>query len=189
MTPKAKRKKRKERSIFMEKKLYDNELSGNHLVEAGSYYNISYIIASCGTHPVAYVKIPKGHYFYQIKNKEILYDYPMPCHGGITFAGTPYTQDYQFNEDDLWIGWDYAHCGDFYREGSGKKWTKEEIKNEIKTVIEFLLSEKKSNEIIIKSISPDGSISYWVKNWNKDEIKLKESLETILENLGFVEEK
>ena len=173
----------------MEKKLYDNELSGNHLVEAGSYYNISYIIASCGTHPVAYVKIPKGHYFYQIENKEILYDYPMPCHGGITFAGTPYTQDYQFNEDDLWIGWDYAHCGDFYREGFGKKWTKEEIKNEIKNVIEFLLSEKKSNEIIIKSISPDGSISYWVKNWNKDEIKLKESLETILENLGFVEEK
>lgn len=171
----------------MENELYNNESRQNHAVKTGKYRGLSYIIASCGTHPVAYVKIPKDHYFYRAKDREILYEFPAPCHGGITFVGTPSTIDYAFVEDDIWLGWDYAHAGDFYREGYGKKWTIKEIYEEVKNFVNFLL-DRPSNRSIVKSISPDGSITYWTKNWTEDEIDLKHSVETVLEQFGFERE-
>ena len=45
-----------------------------------------------------------------------------------------------YHKDDYWIGWDYAHLGDYCGwlnvfDSTGKKWTTEEILQEVKEVI------------------------------------------------------
>ena len=170
----------------MEIELY-NSNRANRLVKKDTYRGLTYIIASCGTHPVAYVKIPRNHFFYRVRDKEVIYNFPAPCHGGITFVGTPSTIGVDFNKRDIWIGWDYAHAGDFYREGNGKKWTLEEIYEDVKTFINFLL-ESVANETTVESISPDDSTLVWKKSWSEEDIDLKHSIETILEKLGFERE-
>jgi len=51
-------------------------------------------------HYCGYVKIPKNHKYYKFRYKLLNID----IHGGISFA--------EYIENDLWIGWDYAHHGD-----------------------------------------------------------------------------
>ena len=106
----------------------------------GHYRGFEYRIMDLGTHPTAYVKIPKGHPLY----KKDWMDWKHPIddeievHGGIT-----YSRDYLYCEGKnlygWWIGWDYAHYGDhlgwedYY---NGKRWTTEEILTDVIHVIE-----------------------------------------------------
>lgn len=105
-----------------------------------------WFILNRGAHPCAYVGVSKDHPFF---NKE--YDScNIDVHGGLTFADS----DFLFNpimiEDIWWLGWDYAHAGDHYHYESksipldtGKKWTTEEIKQEVFDVIKQLTKVKK----------------------------------------------
>ena len=99
------------------------------ILDEGVYNNVKYKIVSYGTHPCCYVFLPKGHKYYG-KNYD---DIDIDCHGGLTYS----------KEDDNsnWvIGWDYAHFDD-YTMLSGvvypyaKKWTTEEMLEEVKRVI------------------------------------------------------
>ena len=104
-------------------------------------YNI--VIVSYGTHPCAYVSIPPTHPYY----KEHYSNMPIECHGGLTFSESDNSTirwvDEFSNEECSWIGWDYAHCNDFYG-GFGKdsylgygthEWTTQEILYECYNVI------------------------------------------------------
>lgn len=110
----------------------------------GDYRGFEYRIMDLGTHPTAYVKIPKGHPLY----KKDWMDWKHPIddeievHGGIT-----YSRDYLYcegeNLDGWWIGWDYAHWGDHTGyDGSEPlkpwftKWTTEEIVHDVTSVID-----------------------------------------------------
>ena len=65
-----------------------------------------------GSHPCAYINVPKS----------VLDKYEKPelddekwfadCHGGFTYASpeAPYGVS---EEDGFWLGWDYAHWGDY----------------------------------------------------------------------------
>lgn len=66
------------------------------------------------------------------------------CHGGMTYAGKE-------KDNKFWIGWDYAHYGDYtgvcempilkefkYLHKNDKKWTTKELIKETKEVIEQL---------------------------------------------------
>ena len=116
---------------------YKNEIS-RELLAKGEYLGYKYYILSLGTHPTAYVEIPKDekHSSEEIEALEV--------HGGITY-----------NENILnigekaikgwFIGWDYAHYGDYtgiYTQIIGfndlKKWTTQEIQEEAYKVIEQL---------------------------------------------------
>lgn len=110
-------------------KIYKDNTCERYIVDRGSFDGHKWFITSLGTYPCAYVKsdIPED-----LQND-------IDCHGGITFWGNGFPE---FEDDSVYIGWDYAHACDysffnFFNE-NGKKWTVEEIKNEIIEVVEQL---------------------------------------------------
>lgn len=109
-----------------------------------TYKGFEFYIMNLGTHPTAYIKIPNTHKYYGKHYDDInLY-----VHGGLT-----YSDDYLYlNEHKKikgwFIGWDYAHYGDFVgydmifcENYTNKKWTTEEILKEIKNAIDQLEKE------------------------------------------------
>lgn len=110
-----------------------------------TYQGYMFRIISYGTHPCAYVKIPNKHKCYK-KNPE---NYSVYCHGGFTYSGNYLLGDLPSEKHDVWwVGWDYAHYKDYtvysnYCMG-GKKWTTEEIFEDVKDVIRQLAEVERS---------------------------------------------
>lgn len=112
-----------------------------------TYKGIVYEISSNGSHPNSYIlnrivsfdKNEKNRKEREEKMKkernwfvEKLDDF---VHGGITY------------QDKYKIGWDYAHYGDFINTEKAKDetfhiWSFDELENEIKAAIDYLLEEK-----------------------------------------------
>ena len=119
----------------MKEMIYQNSWCFETL-DNGEYLGYKYFIFSYGMYPCAYVKLPDNHPFYGN-----FYDIiPIRCHGGLTFSGEYSELGYGF-----FIGWDYAHEGDYYTfvnpliPGDGlKRWTTPEILEEVKDVIRQL---------------------------------------------------
>ena len=90
-----------------------------------------FYILSMGTHPTAYIEVPKDFKKINELGVDITYDSTYLNVGTIIY------------KDSRFIGWDYAHYPD-YIEGihDGKKWTTEEIIQDCIDVI---------NKIIVKS--------------------------------------
>lgn len=129
----------------MKEMIYSNKRTFE-ILHQGKYKGYQYYICSLGTHPTAYIEIPKTSIFY----KQDMFEIELDAHGGIT-----YSKDYLYNITNSWfIGWDYAHFGDYYElEGwypnqlklyeNWKKWTTEEILEEVKDVIEQIIEKEK----------------------------------------------
>lgn len=128
------------------------------------YKNYNYYILSLGTHPTAYIAIPKGNKLYGQDYNDI---YEMGCdinvNGGLTYSRHELIG---IDSEDWFIGWDYAHCGDYcgYEETMpesirthGKKWTTKEIieecKNAINQIIQFESAEKKIPEKLNQTLN------------------------------------
>lgn len=109
------------------------------ILDTGYCFGLLYYILSLGTHPTAYIKIPENSKHYGKDMKKV----GLNVHGGVT-----YVRDYLYISEnqkiDGWfIGWDYAHYGDYvgYEETfpmelrvGGKKCTTEEIFKEVKEI-------------------------------------------------------
>lgn len=117
----------------------------------GTYKGYQFYIMNLGTHPTAYVEIPITNKLFG-KSYNQIYDIGIniDVHGGLT-----YSRDHLLGgENNKWfIGWDYAHAGDYagyiekYPELSrlsiyDKKWTTEEIFEDVVNVIEQLKNIK-----------------------------------------------
>lgn len=135
--------------------IYNKNIKGNKLVEYGRINTYEYYIISIdGGHPCAYVTIDKKHPLYETD----MVDSPDTLdivHGGITYCEYS-LNDYIKEEDEKWVfGWDYAHAGDYtantlhpignflggaqdWGNRSGKKYSKEEIRKDIKEFTKFL---------------------------------------------------
>lgn len=114
------------------------------VLHKGEFKGFKFAIVSYGTHPCCYVFLPKEHKYYGKSYDEIDID----CHGGLTYLN----EDLIFNplvNDDWVIGWDYAHLNDYLGideiefmkkivHSQDKKWTTEELFEEVKQVIEQL---------------------------------------------------
>lgn len=106
-----------------------------------NYEGYNYFVISYGTHPCAYVELPKDHPAYGLTYSEIEEKYIINVHGGLTYSSSSLLL-----RDNTWIiGWDYAHCDDYsiFSEYCSflhdlKKWTTEEIIEECKSVIKQL---------------------------------------------------
>jgi len=92
-------------------------------------------ILNLGTHPCAYIGVPKGNYFYGMDYNTL--DRYISAHGGLTFSelgnGKPLDKDY------FWFGWDYAHAGDYMGYSSDEKehkWTTKDIYDHCKWATE-----------------------------------------------------
>lgn len=108
----------------------------------GEHRGIPYYVLSFGTHPCAYVDIAP------IGSIEINLD-DIVCHGGVTYTDNRLAT---VEHEGTFIGWDYAHCGDYngylcaingYASVDDKRWTTEEIVAECENVIDQILGINK----------------------------------------------
>ena len=113
------------------------------LLDSGKCMNYNYYILNLGTHPTAYVEIPKNHKYYLKHYDEIDID----VHGGLTYSKNYLYTNENDKLDGWFIGWDYAHFDDFigyelnypseFRTNS-KKWATEEIQKDVYSVCKQL---------------------------------------------------
>ena len=130
--------------------VYQAQSSHEVLVD-DAYKGYRYVIVSYGQYPCAYVVLEKWHPCYE---KQCDYSY-INCHGGLTYseyglrAPKKHGKAQKVISNNFWvIGWDYDHLGDFngrlceygktFAYIHGKKWTTQEILEEVKDVIEQL---------------------------------------------------
>ena len=122
--------------IYYEKQSYERVLLKDCTVKQGTIKGYKYRILGLGSHPTAYVRVPKTHKYYSKGYDDI----PVSVHGGLTFSET--------TRGCHWIGWDYAHLGDalYYPQMNKKSpnlfkntgdhfWTVEEIMIHVQEVI------------------------------------------------------
>lgn len=106
------------------------------------FCDYKYTIISNGTHPCAYVRIPQNHPCFG-KNYEELES--IDVHGGLTYSQNHIPRQ-RAEESEWWIGWDYAHGGDYFGDPAiqykgfigAKKWTVDEILKDVESVIKQL---------------------------------------------------
>lgn len=109
--------------------------SKREILDTGYCLGFLYYIMNLGTHPTAYIRIPKEHKYYERENIDL------PVNGGVTYANNQLWIGENQKVKGWFIGWDYAHYGDYFgceelvpeqfRTG-GKKWTTEEIYKEVR---------------------------------------------------------
>ena len=96
-----------------------------------NYLGYDFYVVSLGTHPCIYVAIPEGHPWHGLEYTDETIDITPHC--GFTFSGVLDVCD------NKWcLGWDYAHCDDFYYPvwQAGKKWSTSELIEEAHKTIE-----------------------------------------------------
>ena len=102
------------------------------ILDEGYVHGYHYCIVSLGSHPCAYVEIPKDHPCYGLNYEKI----KVSCHGGLTYSEKGIGPLFP---DAFWIGWDYMHFGDRIEMPSygarGKTWTTREILTEVENVV------------------------------------------------------
>ena len=124
--------------------VYSAECKIEILVE-GFCGNFPFCIVSYGTHPCCYVGVGSKHPFYDEHYDSI----DLNCHGGITYAERSNDIGSKIMKNYYVLGWDYAHIDDYmgyYNSevsrglsySKWKKWTTEELLEEIKKVVQQL---------------------------------------------------
>ena len=127
----------------MKEMIYGGEGGLLGVEDIGDGYKLA-VTNTEGTHPCAYVQWPG------IEKLETYDDIWVDAevHGGFTFLGTLKTT---YDLDGIWLGWDYAHCGDYYWTGyndlfpsskDDKKWTTEEVRQEALEVLKAIKEGK-----------------------------------------------
>lgn len=118
----------------MKEMIYTNNRHFPEQLASGTFLGYNYYVLSLGTHPCAYVEIPKNNKFFGKDYDDI----HIACHGGLTYAGH---QLATADHEGWFIGWDYAHYGDysgclppFLNEGS-TQYTTTEMVEDCKQVI------------------------------------------------------
>ena len=115
------------------------------LLASGEHKGYNYYVLNQGTHPCGYVEIPRDSKYFNVDYDNI----PVECHGGLTY-GRRFLVGVATDDDNRYfIGWDYAHYGDFvgYRLGYLEelanffdvKYTTEDVVTECKYVINQLI--------------------------------------------------
>ena len=111
----------------------------------GTHNGYDFIILWYRDHPNAYIRIPEGHPYYGKGYDEI--DDKFIVHGGFTFSDKNISKKHNL-PDGWYLGWDYAHDGDFCRipDGyaiEGQRWTISEITADCEKIIDEIIKEAK----------------------------------------------
>lgn len=131
----------------MKQMVYTNR-HPREVLHSGEYRGYKFAITSFGSHPCAYIENKMG-----ACDEDDEKVYGLGAHGDITYCG-----ECLWDEEDKtsWIGWaynlytDYARMGVFTREG--KKWTTEEIYEEVKEVIDNAERQREEREAEEKAL-------------------------------------
>lgn len=94
----------------MKEMIYQAERLKEPLVLAsGTENGYNYYVLSQGTHPTAYVELPKESPYFGAEYDDV----PVECHGGLTY-GRPYLHTVATEDEGRYfVGWDYAHYMDY----------------------------------------------------------------------------
>lgn len=124
-----------------------------------------YVILNLGTHPTAYVSLPKDDPYYEKGHTETSEAISRCVHGGLTYSNYDVRGDESYSPPNgWWLGWDYGHCDDYHGYYTGdseenvwlrahtKKWTTREIYDEVMAFIDKLDSHRKTCEERAKKI-------------------------------------
>lgn len=114
-------------------------LDGAVTLDHEIYRDYEYLVVNFGSHPAAYVRIPKGHPYYE---KEF-WNMKIKPHSDLSFGGTLE----KYHLEGFWIGWEYNLFGDFVAgrtrdfitEGWHKQYVTSEIIEKIHEVIDQLI--------------------------------------------------
>lgn len=129
---------------------HDKRLEKPQILEHDVYEGYEYYIITLGSHPCCYVLLPKGHCYHG----EHYDDIPIECHFGLTYSEPTLFRDNIIDNGAWVIGWDYAHIGDYSvfhlplleSDEEGHKWTLDELRDEVKEVINQLVNEDRGEE-------------------------------------------
>lgn len=115
----------------------------NEILFSGTYKGYPFYIMNLGTHPTAYINV-----IYDMRYKFKDYDQiDLDVHGGLTYSENNLLLEEE-RVKGWFVGWDYGHYNDYdgYEmrfseelQSNGKKWTTEEIFEEVKLAIEQLI--------------------------------------------------
>ena len=129
--------------------------SGNGITEllAIEWFNdgTAYAVVNTrGSHPCAYIQFPGIEKIKSYDDVDLFYDEADDfwIHGGFTFLGT-----YEnLGLPGIWLGWDYAHYGDWtqgcpadqdpFNHEDEKKWTTEEVVDHAKKALDYIRQGK-----------------------------------------------
>lgn len=126
------------------------------VLATGHYSGLLYYILNLGTHPTAYIQIPKGHKLYNKDYDDIYKEVDIDAHGGLTYSRNYLWISESKKIEGWFVGWDYAHYGDYtgHQEAlpeqiriGGKKWTTKEILKEVKEVCYQIMTYSEKEEI------------------------------------------
>ena len=102
---------------------------------------IEFYIVSLGTHPCAYIYVSPRNPISRMSSEFSWSDLSekIICHGGVTWFDSCLPDNKRYSAGK-WLGWDYAHAWDWIGGGNycltdSKKWTTEEIFEEVRNVI------------------------------------------------------
>lgn len=121
------------------------------VLDKGKCLGYEYYILNLGTHPTAYINIPEYHKFFGRLYDEIYDICDIEVHGGLTYSEKELWISDSEKIEGWFIGWDYVHYGDYagYEEMfpehiriGGKKWTTEEIREEVYNVCKQLKEQE-----------------------------------------------
>ena len=121
------------------------------VLDTGYCFGLLYFILNLGSHPTAYIKIPENSKYYCKNMGEIDLD----VHGGVTYTDNHLYISESQKIEGWFIGWDYAHYGDYagYEEifpqdlrTAGKKWTTQEIYEEVKDACYQIINDEEENK-------------------------------------------
>ena len=130
----------------MKEMIYQERLENPIILDEGDFENRHYCIISQGTHPTAYISLT------ELETKQSVdyddYNDKADVHGGFTYLGKAY---WNKNDKRTYVGWDYAHYGDFtYSLFSifqwGEKYTTEFILDEVKNAIKQINKEQNNDK-------------------------------------------
>lgn len=130
-----------------------DEEKGCEILDMGKYKGRDYVIISnFGRFPCAYVQTDVDFYTQQ--------DFTEPAHCGFTFYSllSHLERFNKLSEEQKkilsrnFVGWDYGHSEDYSDFGitswEGKKWTTEEILENVKEVIDWIIIKEEKDYVI-----------------------------------------
>lgn len=133
---------------YIKEMIYSANRIDPERIAEGTYKGFDYYVLNLGTHPCAYIDVTET-----LLNGKEYGDIDIQCHGGLT-----YSRNYlpTVDKQGWFIGWDYAHYGDFagYEimfssdlQSDGKHWTTGEIVDECKNVIDQIVGLPKQTNL------------------------------------------
>lgn len=140
------------------------------------------IVNCCHDYPCGYVTFPGID---KVEDYDNFYVKNAMVHGGFTFLGKLNPDLWKVLEPFRWIGWDYAHSGDyspFGLDSDERKWTTEEVLAEARAIMEDIRAGEYENDCRYSYVEVEENEEdndFFVESENPDVTYIKDEIEKL----------